>query len=272
MIELTKVVGLATVQDGGRPGWMHAGVPRGGPMSPDLLAGANAAVENAPGVAAIEAFGDLELVAVSAVRVATDARAARQLSPGELLRVRRPPELRVHYIALRGGVDVPRVLGGRGTLLVGSLGGHEGRPLRAGDALRIGNAPAAERAGTVAERTGAITVVRGPDRAAFDDAAFERLLRGPLKITPASDRTGTRLAGPALSTRGPPPASSTPMIRGAIEITPDGGAIVLGPDHPTTGGYPVLACVTVRDFGRFMQLPIGAEVRFAEDEARSETR
>ena len=93
MIELTKVVGLASIQDGGRPGWMHAGVPRGGAMSPELLAAANAAAENAPSAAAIEAFGDLELFAVSAVRVATDARGARELAPGERLLVRRPPEL-----------------------------------------------------------------------------------------------------------------------------------------------------------------------------------
>ena len=264
MIELVRVTGLATVQDDGRPGLMHAGVPPGGAMAPERLAFANAAAGNAAGATALESFGDLELVARRAIHLATDAGVTRTIAAGEHARFERPRNRRVHYVAVRGGIDVPIALGGRGTLLTAALGGHEGRALRRGDVLRIGDGMADPRATSAAPRNddGPIALVLGPDLDAFTPEAVALLTAGAFTISPSSDRTGTRLQGPRLALRGGPPRASAPMVRGAIEVPPDGAPIVLGPDHPTTGGYPVIACVAAADFGRFMSIPLGAPVRF----------
>lgn len=281
MIELVRVLGLATVQDAGRPGLMHAGVPPGGAMSPAHLAWANACVGNAAGAPAIEAFGDLELLAQRRVLIASEREGVQILAVGEKCRIARPAGRRVHYVAARGGFDVPVVLGGRGTLLAARVGGFEGRALRRGDVLPVGLGPGDDAPPPrpapprPAEGDAPFRVVPGPDRAAFDPSALG-VLCGPdassFVPTSASDRTGTRLAGPALLLRAkgaredagdtPTPRASAPMVRGAFEVTPDGAAIVLGPDHPTTGGYPVLAVLAAADFSRFMRVPPGEAVRF----------
>src|SRR5579884_672456 len=141
VLDVASVAGLAAVQDGGRPGRMHEGVPPGGALVPELLARANLAVGNGPTDAAIEVFGALTVAARAPVVVATDDGLARPLAPGEPWTVA-CGRARVRYLAVRGGLDVPLVLGGRGTLLVAGIGGHEGRPLRRGDALRVPAAPA----------------------------------------------------------------------------------------------------------------------------------
>jgi allophanate hydrolase subunit 2 len=170
---------------------------------------------------------------------------------------------RVAYLAVRGGVDVPVVLGGRGTLLVASLGGFDGRALRAGDELRAG-VTEARRAPPPpdVDLQAPIGVIAGPDLDLLPVGTFERLLASQLRIDPRSDRIGVRLDGPALPRPGVDPRSvSRPMIQGAIQLPPDGMPIVLGPDHPTTGGYPVVATVVRRDQGRLLALPIGSPVR-----------
>jgi allophanate hydrolase subunit 2 len=107
---------------------MHEGVPHGGAMAPEQLARANAAVGNAPGAAAIEVYGTLEMVARGgSVVVGDDLRGRRVLAEGEALVIATEGRTRVRYLAVRGGIDVPVVLGGRGTLLVAGLGGYKGR-------------------------------------------------------------------------------------------------------------------------------------------------
>jgi biotin-dependent carboxylase-like uncharacterized protein len=275
IVEVVAVAGLSTVQDLGRPGYMHEGVPRGGALVPELLAWTNDAVGNAASAAAIEVVGGLSLRAGSAARVSVDGEPARDLAAGERIDVPPHPTRRVRYVALAGGVDVPPVLGSRSTLLVAALGGHQGRALRKGDRLltfeatpaRAGAAPRA-LAGDL-DLVAPIAVVPGPDLARFDGAALAALLGGVFTVSPASDRTGTRLVGAALphaaraggrddGTR----SVSTPMVPGAIEVPASGAPIVLGPDHPTTGGYPVIATIVQADLGRFAARKIGAEVCF----------
>ncbi len=83
-------------------------------------------------------------------------------------------------------------------------------------------------------------------------------MSGEWTIAPASDRVGVRLVGPAVKL--PPLGGSVPMVQGAVQVPPDGQPIVLGPDHPTTGGYPVLGFLDDADFDRFYALPIGSRV------------
>ena len=168
---------------------------------------------------------------------------------------------------------MPVVLGGRGTLVGARLGGLDGRALRKGDVLRASTSPAAELARACAPAPLAarpIRVVPGPDLAAFAPEALASLTSQPWSLSARSDRTGTRLVGPRIAYRGEAPAlDTTPMVAGALELPPSGEPIVLGPDHPTTGGYPVIAVVARIDLGRFHAIPLGGEVRFTEIDASS---
>jgi biotin-dependent carboxylase-like uncharacterized protein len=266
MIEVVATAGLATVQDGGRPGHMHEGVPPGGALVPELLARANAAARNAHGEAAIEVFGALTLATRAPLLLATDDGVVRTLGDGETWTIA-CSRARVRYVAVRGGIDVPRVLDGRGTLLVARLGGHEGRPLRKGDALRVGDAPVRHDAAPPApDLLTPICVVPGPDLDRFPTSTLEALLGSPFEVSARSDRVGVRLVGAMLSRRENDPGDmdvSRPMVRGAIQVPASGEAIVLGPDHPTTGGYPVLATAVRGHVGALMARPVGARVRFA---------
>ncbi len=263
MIEVVTVAGLATVQDAGRPGRMHQGIPPGGALVPELLATANAAVRNAWGTAGIEVSGTITLGARTPVLVAADGAGGRTLRAGESWSIA-TSGARVRYVAVRGGIDVASVLGGRGTLLTGSFGGHEGRALRPGDALRMGDAsPVDGPAPGPFDPQAAIRVVAGPDLERFAPDALDVLLTSPFEVTAQSDRVGLRLRGAPLPRTGDDAVVSAPMVRGAIQVPRAGEAIVLGPDHPTTGGYPVLATIVRADVGAIMARRLGATVRFA---------
>jgi biotin-dependent carboxylase-like uncharacterized protein len=264
-LEVVAVAGLATVQDGGRAGRMHEGVPPGGALVPELLACANAGVENATTDAGLEVIGALTLVARAELCAATERGDARRLAAGESWTIASRGG-RVAYGAVRGGVDVPPVLGGRGTLLAAGFGGLDGRALRKGDVVRVGHGastPAPASPPTLLPADAAVRLVAGPDGDRFDESALECLLATTFHVSPRSDRMGVRLLGPTLRRVGGDAGASAPMVRGAIQVPGSGEPIVLGPDHPTTGGYPVIATVVRADLGGLMARPVGAGVRFA---------
>jgi allophanate hydrolase subunit 2 len=272
VIRVVAVAGVATVQDGGRPGRMHEGVPPGGAFVPELLARANAAAHNEPGAAGLEVFGSVTLAADARTWIADDAGEARELGARETWTVGvsgagAGAGARVRYVAVRGGLDVPLVLGGRGTLLGAGLGGHAGRLLRRGDAIPVGTAsPVAPPLAAAAAPDGSapVPVVPGPDLERFAPDALAVLLASTFHVDARSDRTGIRLAGPPLprALADGDVAASAPMVLGALQVPP-GGLIALGPDHPTTGGYPVLATVVRAAWGSLAVRPVGAAVRFA---------
>jgi 5-oxoprolinase (ATP-hydrolysing) subunit C len=240
-LEVVKVQGLVTVQDLGRHGRMHQAVPPGGALVPELLVAANRAAGNRDGAAAIEVLGRLVVRAR-----ATIATSHGSLAVGEELVVTSEPQ-RVAYLALRGGVqgDAALVCAGIGTVLAtGMTIASAGEPRVDGEPQILEDGP--------------IRVIRGPD--AFPAAALAALVSAPYRILPASDRIGTRLRGPALVGAGQ--GASRPMVRGAIEVPPDGQPIVLGPEHPTTGGYPLIGVVASADIGRLFAIRLGGSVRF----------
>jgi allophanate hydrolase subunit 2 len=117
----------------------------------------------------------------------------------------------------------------------------------------------AERCGESIDDPRPIPVIAGPDP--FPAEALAALASAPYRISPDSDRVGTRLVGPAI----PRPADgdgSRPMVRGAIEVPRDGAPIVLGPEHPTTGGYPIVGVVATSDLDRLFAVRLGGIVRF----------
>lgn len=250
---VTRALGLCTVQDLGRLGHMHEGVPHGGALVPDLLVRANRLAGNRDDAAAIEVQGRLVVTATTPMTVATDT--ARLLRVGDELEVISEPR-RVAYLAIRGGIDSRIILDGRGALLSGGIG----RPLRADDFFGTAGEPEHDSEPLDFTDATAICVIPGPDLDAFSDA-LTILCAAPYRIEPSSNRVGTRLTGASLPRIPEYRERSRPLCAGAIEVPSDGQPIVLGPDHPTTGGYPVLGVVA--DLAQFHALRLGGSVRFS---------
>ena len=256
-LAVRRALGLVTVQDLGRPGRMHEAVPRGGALVPARLIAANRAAGNPDDAAALEVLGALTIRADEPHVVATDSAAARTLAAGDELVVASEPR-RVAYLAVRGGIAAPLVLGARGALLCAGLGGL----VRSGQQLTSAGLAAVAMTPPRRELPEApIRVVAGPDPGQFLPGALARLLASTYRVSPSSNRVGTRLDGAALP-RSAAPEVSRPMVIGAIEVPGDGTPIVLGPEHPTTGGYPIIAVVVRADLGRLFSIRLGGGVRF----------
>lgn len=260
-LRVQNAIGLCTVQDLGRPGRMHEAVPPGGALVPERLVAANRAAGNPDDAPGFEILGQLALVAEAAVEVASDVGEARRVGPGEVI-VQASEPRRAAYLAVRGGVAAPLVLGGRGTLLCAGLGGL----LRAGQRFELAGLPERARSWLrlpLAPPDDPVRILPGPDGDAFTPEALSRLLGSEYRIQPSSNRVGTRLDGPPLPRTGAPEVSR-PMVLGAIEVPRDGQPIVLGPEHPTTGGYPIIAVVARADLGRLFTIRLGGTVRFVD--------
>jgi len=257
-LSVVRSLGLVTVQDLGRPGRMHEAVPPGGALVADRLIAANRAVRNPDDAPALEILGQLTIRTERPLRVATDTLAPRELPAGGELVVASEPR-RVAYLAVRGGLAAPLLLGGRGALLCAGLGGlvRTGQRFDIAGLAEVTPPPP----GAAAAPAAAIRLIAGPDLASFAPTALDLLLASEYRILPSSDRVGTRLDGPALP-RTDAPEISRPMVLGAIEVPRDGKPIVLGPEHPTTGGYPVIAVVARADLGRLFSIRLGGTVRF----------
>ena len=165
------------------------------------------------------------------------------------------------YLCVRGGIDVPPVLGSRSTHLLTGMGGHCGRALRRGDVLPIGGeAIRRPRAGRV-EPPALAPVLRVTPGAQAD--WFPAGLEGEYEVTEEADRMGLRLRGPAL------PQPMREMITegvplGAVQVPPGGQPIILFVEHQTTGGYPKIANVISADLRAVGQLRPRDRVRFEQ--------
>ncbi|MCS6902291.1 MAG: carboxyltransferase domain-containing protein [Myxococcales bacterium] len=257
----------ATVQDRGRPGKLHLGLPPSGPLDPSPWLAANLAVGNGWDGAAIEIpQGVLEVEAQGKVWYSVDGEAPKLLADGERLRI--PGcERAVRYLAVAGGVAAPVLQGSRSVLPSARLGG---RPLRRGDEIPVvgaagfftnyGNPIYSFRAHAPGIPVD-LPVIPGPHLEYFEPQALDLLTREIFTVTRLGDRVGVRLAGPRIPVIGRL-RLPVPMRRGAIEVTGDGTLIVLGPDHPVTGGYPVLATLTRSAQKTLARLLPGHPIRF----------
>lgn len=230
-----QAAGLISIQDLGRTGHMHDGVPPGGAAARTLLIAANREAANRDDAPAVEVFGLLRLRAERRVEVATPG-GARILDGGETMTVH---SITATYLAVRGGIAAREVLGGRGAL--------PGVVVRRGDRLEPAGEPPVRFARPPTLGEGPVRVLPGPDSDAFAPDAIAMLCAAPYKVLP--HRAGAKLLG-TLIPRTERSDHSRPMVRGAIEVPRSGMPIVLGPDHPTTGGYPVIAVVATADLDR----------------------
>lgn len=243
-IEILKAPPGTTIQDAGRPGRLSQSLPPSGPLDWVAHAAANLACGNDPSLAAIEIpLGGLRIRAHTAVLASVDGEDPLRLDAGDELEVS-PSSSAIRYLALAGGIDVPVVLGARATLLVARLGGLEGRALRQGDRLSLlppmASGPPYLR--VVANETSdpaRLEALPGPHLDRLPATALEVLLQTEWQVSRLGDRVGVRLSGGRVPREGADLAGPVPMVRGAVQIVTDGTPIVLGPDHPVTGGYPV---------------------------------
>lgn len=266
-LRVLRAAPATTIQDLGRPRRRGEGLPSGGALDRATLRAANLAVGNLESAAAIEIpLGSLELEALAPVTTSIDGARAVELRAGDRLVVSAERRA-VRYLAVRGGVDVPLVLGAASTLLVAGFGGLCGRALRPGDELALGErAAASEPISGAAAGDPPLTTLRlalspwAPDPRLGDDA-FARLLAGTWRVG-ARDRVGTRLSGPPIERRGGDRALPEPVLPGAIQVTGDGSLVVLGPDAAVTGGYPVVALADEASQDALARAPAGTEVGF----------
>lgn len=283
-IEVVSPGPYGTVQDLGRPGYAHLGVPRSGAADMPSFRLANRLVGNPEGHAAIElTFGGARLClprgawlaltgAPCPVTIVSSAggapRAAGMYAPfwvpeGAQVAVGSPASGLRTYLAVRGGVAVEPVLGSRST---DSLSGLGPPPLRAGQRLPIG--PSAGLGPIVVDAApppalperAVLRVVPGPRDDWFAPDALETLCGEPYEVTQDSNRVGVRLRGRPLARARDGELPSEGMVAGAIQVPPNGQPIVFLADHPPTGGYPVIAVVTPADLPLLAQLRPGDRV------------
>jgi biotin-dependent carboxylase-like uncharacterized protein len=268
MIEVLESGPLATVQDLGRPGYAALGVPCSGAFDRAALRLANRLVGNAEDAAGIEVtLGGLALVARNALTLALTGAACPGLdwgSPvtvpaGRVVRLGAPAAGLRSYLAVRGGIDAPAVLGSRSSDTLSGLGPAALRP---GDELPVGAAGESVSAVSAAPRGSStmLDVLLGPRDDWFTAAAVELFAAHEWTVRPDSDRVGLRLDGPVLDRERGGELPSEPTLPGAVQVPGDGRPIIFGPDAPVTGGYPVLAVLVDPD--QAAQLRPGDPVRF----------
>ncbi len=269
---------LSLLEDLGRPGLVDLGVGAAGAFDRAALREANSLVGNREDAAIVEALGGgLAVIAVeshvvavtgAAGPVTVDGRAvtsgrAIALRRGEILRLGTPVVGLRWTLAVAGGFDVEEVLGSRSYDTMAALGPT---PLERDRVLPVGRP-----AGPVSTRTYPplvtsggveVRVVLGPRDDWFTPEAVAALLSTPWTVDPVSDRIGVRLDGPALARSRSGELPSEPVVRGSIQVTTSGRPVVLGPDHPVTGGYPVIGVVVDADTDRLAQVRPGDVVRF----------
>jgi antagonist of KipI len=248
-----------TVQDLGRFGWAHHGVSASGAADPLSLRAANLIAgntENAPALEMTLTGGAFEFESDAVIALAgSDFGAGLPLwSPvevkaGEVVRFGASRSGARCYLAVRGGIAAPKVMGSASVHITTGVGG---RPLRAGDMLFIGVAAVRRprRAATLPPlATGPLRVTSGPQEERFAG----ELYAAEYTVSEESNRMGLRLRGPAIPS--PPGGMVTEGVAlGAIQVPPDGQPIILFVEHQTTGGYPKPANVISADFPRLGQL------------------
>ncbi|WP_354263241.1 5-oxoprolinase/urea amidolyase family protein [Arthrobacter sp. OAP107] len=284
------------IEDLGRQGHSALGVSAAGALDRASLRRANRLVGNAPSAAAIETVaGGLKIQAVgdqvlavtgapSAHNVVTPSASPDEetgtedrqrtvpvaapfaLLDGEILTIGVPDAGFRSYVAVRGGIDVPEVLGSRSTDTMSGIGP---KPLAAGQLLPSGGAAESGVVGSPEIQpdypSSGITVldiVPGPRADWFDQAALDSLCAQDWTVKPESNRVGMRLQGTPLerSRTGELPSEGT--VAGAIQMPPEGLPVLFLADHPITGGYPVIGVVVDHQLDLAAQVPIGGRIRF----------
>ena len=286
---------LSSLQDAGRPGHAALGVGRAGAMDTPAWQLANALAGNTRGEAAIEctllgpalrfdqpaviALGGAAIVAhVGGIAIPMWTRCS--LPAGSVLQLGGIAVGCRAYLAVRGGFDVPPLLGSRSSDLHARLGHAHGRALRAGDVLPLGSAAAPPmRAGDDAIRLltwsldpqpwfdfrqRPLALLRGSHFDRLDAGSQQRLYRGRFVLSKDSNRTASRLDGHTLRLETPLELVSEAALPGTLQLPPSGQPIALLAEAPVTGGYPRIGQIAAVDLPLLAQRRPGDTVCFRE--------
>jgi biotin-dependent carboxylase-like uncharacterized protein len=284
---------MTTLQDLGRPGYQHLGVPVSGALDQVSFRAANLLVGNAEGVGALEIAyqGPTLSVEADSVRIAvaggrapidvllanSEGGSSRRIGPCESARLLRGEVLKigalsgsaVAYLAVEGGFAIAPVLGSQSTLTRAAIGGFKGRALKAADVLPLKQAAAAQRDESILPSIDLappkrVRIVLGPQDDHFTPASLRTLLASTYTVSPASDRMGMRLEGPPLghSSKGYDIVSDG-IALGSIQVPGNGLPIILLADRQTTGGYCKVATVISADIAPLGRLTPGTRIAFA---------
>jgi biotin-dependent carboxylase-like uncharacterized protein len=279
VITVVRAGPLTTVQDLGRPGWAHLGVPRSGAADAPALRLANRLAGNPEGAAALETtllgcavrFAEARWVAVTGapapVTVAGAAAGAGgpvRVPAGAVLEIGAATSGLRSYLAVGGGIAVPATLGSRSADRLSGLGPP---PLADGDVLPVGPPPGPPAAVDLAPvppvpTEPVLRLALGPRDDRLAPAGLDRLRTAAFLVSPDSDRIGVRLAEPALARAPAAELPSEPLVLGALQLPPDGRPVLFLADHPTTGGYPVVGVVHPADVPLAAQARPGTRLRF----------
>jgi len=286
-MEIVTAGPMLSVQDAGRFGLRHMGVASAGPIDSEAMTLANALVGNASADAALEFAGPAGsfrctrpcriAVAGADCSIRIDTRPvptgeSHRLLPGEKLTIGRPDGAVWAYLAISGGIDTPLILGARATHLRFGLGGMQGRSLKAGDVLPLGedhpDAPCLRPGSPLTghhpfNESGPIRLILGPQDNAFAPDIVARLTKCIFTVTPQRDRMAMVLGETTLPAANGHDIVSDGTVPGSIQVPGSGMPLVLLAESQTTGGYPKIATVASVDLARLAQMPVGAEVRFA---------
>ncbi len=277
VLEVLRAGALSTVQDQGRPGWAHVGVPRSGALDPAALRLANRLVGNPETAAGLEVTLTgcvLRLTRAGTVAITgadVDVRVGDRpgdvgrplaVPAGAVVRVGPPRSGLRSWLAVAGGIAVEPVLGSRSTDTLAGLGPP---PLRDGDTLPLGDPPGDPAPVDLTVGRPVPTELRlrlrlGPRDDWFTPDTLDLLFGTAYTISAVSNRVGTRLTGAPLPRAVAGELPSEGIVLGAVQVPADGQPLIFLVDHPTTGGYPVVGVVD--DVTGLAQARPGTTVRF----------
>ena len=281
MITVQSIGGYATIQDLGRPGYMKFGIPHSGSM--DLVSSnqANQLLENALNTPVIELFGGemvlycecSALFSVTGAEVTVETEMGVYTSPckvyvdtGQKLKIGRVNNGNIVYLGIKGGIDTQMSFDSASTYLPANYGGNTGNPLRAGDQVIPNKSTFPAQDNLCFPRkvyypnSLKIRVLQGPEFDLLNTESKQILFTESFEIG-ETNRMGYRLKGNHLSAQAEK-LTSRVVLKGVIQLPPDGQPIILLSDAQTTGGYPRILQVSEEDLNYLVQMGRGDRVRF----------
>lgn len=287
-MEILKPGPLTTVQDEGRFGYMKYGIGSSGVMDRKAYKAANELVGNSGGEAVLEAtlmgpdirFNEEAIIAVTGADMNPDID-GENIELYKSVRVHRGQTLHMamavkgcrSYIAVRGGIDVEKVMGSRSTNLKCGIGGYQGRKLEKGDILTIGITDDLDDheiemlnhkkiSAEEFEPEITVRVIEGPQDNYFTEKGLESFYNTGYRVSAESDRMGIRLDGAVVESKNGTDIVSDGITFGSIQVPSSGKPIILMADHQTTGGYAKIATVVSEDLSLLAQARPGDTVKF----------
>lgn len=283
MIEVLNGGTRATIQDAGRPGYRHLGIPQSGAADKLSFALANWMVGNRWDAPAIEcALGGLHLrftepttIALSGAEMWAQINGqnvinfnAMSVDKGDILTLSFARDGCRAYIAVAGGLKIAEFMGSASTYLPAEFGGLDGRELRTGDELSVSHRPREAMRKIPKGYTPRLSrhvVLRTHSAPEWDLVSRDsqrHLFVSPFTATPATDRMGSRLRGDKIKTNSTLSMTSSPLLPGTLQVPPDGQPILILADGHCTGGYPRVLQVIRADLWLLGQIAPGSQVSF----------